>query len=44
LGIAGDFEFYAPPVEDVQEEAVFASDELIPIPHGKGWLFYLRRK
>jgi hypothetical protein len=44
LGIAGDFEFYAPPVEDVQEEAVFASNELIPIPHGKGWLFYLRRK
>ncbi len=44
LGIEGDYEFYAPFVEDVQEEATFASDALIPIAAGKGWLFILRRK
>ncbi len=44
LGINGDFEFYAPPIEGFQEEATFPSGEPVPIPYGKGWMFILRKR
>ena len=44
LGIEGDFEFYAPAIESFQEEATFASDDMIPIPYRKGWIFIIRKK
>ena len=42
LGIEGDYELYAPPIEGFQEEAVFSSQELIPSKAGRGWLFVIR--
>jgi hypothetical protein len=44
LCISGDYEFYAPPIEDFQEEAVFSSNEPVPIKAGQGWLFVIRNK
>ncbi len=44
LGIEGDYEFYAPAIEDFQNEAVFPSGKPIPFEQGKGWLFMLRKK
>ncbi|MCI9449000.1 MAG: hypothetical protein HFE30_01945 [Clostridiales bacterium] len=43
LGIDGDYEFYAPPIEGMQEEATFKSDELIPMEFGKGYIFRIRK-
>ncbi len=44
LGIKGDYELYAPPIEGFQKEATFAADELITIPENKGWLFRIKKK
>ena len=44
LGIDGDYELYAPPIEDFQPEATFSSTELIPVAAGRGWIFRIRRK
>lgn len=44
LGIEGDYEFYAPPIEGFQEETVFSSMDLIPFEKNKGWIFLLRKK
>ena len=44
LGIEGDYEFYAPAIEDFQNETVFPSGKPIPFEQGKGWLFMLRKK
>lgn len=43
LNIKGDYEFYAPAIEGFQEEATFASWELVPIEAGKGWIFIIRQ-
>jgi len=42
LGITGEYEFYAPAIERVQEETVFSANQLIPIQKNKGWFFIIR--
>lgn len=44
LGIDGDYELYAPPVEGFQDEAVFPSGAPVPIACGKGRMFLVRKK
>ena len=44
LGIDGDYELYAPPVEGFQDEAVFSSGAPVPIACGKGRMFLVRKK
>ena len=44
LGITGDFEFYAPAIEGVQEEATYQPSDMIPLPIRKGLIMYIRRK
>ncbi|MBE5766833.1 MAG: hypothetical protein E7335_06695 [Clostridiales bacterium] len=42
LGLSGEYEFYAPAIRNVQEEAVFNPHDLIPIEKNKGWFFMIR--
>lgn len=44
LKIKGDYELYAPAIEDVQDEAVYRKGELIRIEPLKGKILILRRK
>ena len=44
LGIEGDCEFYAPYIENFQNEESFPVRDPIPVSAGKGWLFKIRKK
>ena len=44
LGIEGDCEFYAPYIENFQNEESFPVRDPIPVSAGKGWLFNIRKK